>query len=152
MKKKLLVIFVVFGLFGFAGGIKADAMEYFKQLEEPQNAVEGDWWIRNVGDGEDTYRYENNSWEPLFGNSKRRQDAQQKYKEEVYDVNVQLQKEDIDKAKKIQTNLKIFQKVKLNILQLLVPHSMSLYVCQNETLTWRKRILVFILMTQFLSS
>lgn len=100
MKKKLLVIFVVFGLFGFAGGIKADAMEYFKQLEEPQNAVEGDWWIRDVGDGEDTYTYKNNSWEPLFGNSKRRQDAQQKYKEEVYDVNVQLQKEDIDKAKK----------------------------------------------------
>lgn len=97
--KKIIGLFLV-GMLALSYGVSASATTFFNQLEEPKNAVEGDWWTRDVGDGEDTYKYEKNEWEPLFGESARRKAAQKKYELEIYEPNKKQREADIELALK----------------------------------------------------
>lgn len=83
MKKRILLGLATATTLAMFAPTTAEAMEWFNQPNVPTKAEEGDSWIRNVGDGEDTFYYENGKWQLTFTSSKRRIEAMDKYKEKV---------------------------------------------------------------------
>lgn len=81
MKKRILLGLATATTLAMFAPTTAEAMEWFKQNDAPTSAVEGDAWIRDVGDGEDTFYFKDGKWELTFTTSKRREEAMAKYNE-----------------------------------------------------------------------
>lgn len=75
MKKRILLGLATATTLAMFAPTTAEAMEWFNQTDMPTTAEEGDVWTRNVGDGEDTFNYENSKWKLTFTTSERRKKA-----------------------------------------------------------------------------
>ena len=75
MKKRILLGLATATTLAMFAPTTAEAMEWFNQLDIPVTAEYGDYWTRNVGDGEDTFRYEGSKWELISSTSERRKVA-----------------------------------------------------------------------------
>ena len=75
MKKKLLLgLLTTTLLLAVSTQVNANTWSY-NQPNEPQDAKEGDFWERNVGDGIDSFYFKDGKWELTFSTSQRREKA-----------------------------------------------------------------------------
>lgn len=75
MKKKLLLgLLTTTLLLAVSTQVNANTWSY-NQPNEPQDAKEGDYWERNVGDGIDSFYFKDGKWKLTFSTSQRREKA-----------------------------------------------------------------------------
>ncbi|MGG5314546.1 LPXTG cell wall anchor domain-containing protein [Enterococcus sp. AZ072] len=91
MKKFVgLLIIASFFLTGSASSLAAT----YNTREKPNEAIEdASIWNRDVGDGIDTFKYENGHWVPFESTSKRRSAAREDYLEKVVAPNKEARKQ-----------------------------------------------------------
>lgn len=66
----------------------------YNTVEKPKEAIENaSVWHRDVGDGIDTFKYENGKWVPVESTSKRRAAAKEEYLEKVIAPNKEARKQ-----------------------------------------------------------
>ncbi|MGG5372824.1 LPXTG cell wall anchor domain-containing protein [Enterococcus sp. AZ196] len=75
--------------------------ESFNSIEKPSGSIsDGDTWVRDVGDGTDTYTFKQGEWLPKVSSSIRRSEAKERYNKDVYEPNRIKQSLYIDNALK----------------------------------------------------
>lgn len=90
--KKLVGLLVIASFF-LTGSASAMAATY-NSVEKPTEAIEqASIWNRDVGDGIDTFTYENGKWVPVKSTSKRRTAAKEDYLERVITPNKEARKQ-----------------------------------------------------------
>lgn len=91
MKKFVgLLVIASFFLTGSASTMAAT----YNTVEKPKEAIENaSVWHRDVGDGIDTFKYENGKWVPVESTSKRRAAAKEEYLEKVIAPNKEARKQ-----------------------------------------------------------
>lgn len=89
--KKLVGLLVIASFF-LSSAVSVQAATY-NSVEKPSAATENaSIWNRDVGDGVDTFKYENGKWVPVKSTSKRRSAAKKDYIEKVVTPNKESRK------------------------------------------------------------
>ncbi|MBO1307736.1 LPXTG cell wall anchor domain-containing protein [Enterococcus sp. 669A] len=89
--KKLVGLLVVASFF-LSSAVSVQAATY-NSVEKPSAAIENaSIWNRDVGDGIDTFKYENGNWVPVKSTSKRRSAAKKDYIDKVVTPNKESRK------------------------------------------------------------
>lgn len=90
--KKFVGLLVIASFF-LTGSASAMAATY-NTVEKPKEAIENaSVWNRDVGDGIDTFKYENGKWVPVESTSKRRAAAKEEYLKKVVAPNKEARKQ-----------------------------------------------------------